>query len=208
MFSERTQRGGEVVASIVALQAFASITVARFAVDRGLFAFLASIIIATPAAAQNVTFRWTSFDVTVGASYGWGGEYRERPGIAGEFVFVPQHTSPRIWALMLGGRGSPVGNDRCDFSADGTHCLQDFPGSVHLGLLAGIEDTTAHATFRAMAGPAAFVAGAKGAGLVARVDAAAGARHIKFLIAATGALDVGPHEPFTFGMLMFGLRLH
>jgi hypothetical protein len=176
---------------------------------RFLFACLVAPVFAAPVEAQNLTFYSTSLDATVGASYGWGGNiYRERGGVAAELMFVPDHTSSKIGALVLGARGSPIGNDRCDFTPDRTRCLEDFPGTVHIALVAGVENVTTHLILRAVAGPAAFVAGAKGAGPIVRADAAAGATHIKFVVAATGGLDFGPHEPFELGMLTFGIRIH
>jgi hypothetical protein len=51
------------------------------------------------------------------------------------------------------------------------------------------------------------VAAAKGGSAAARLDAEAGASHVEVVVAGTGAIDRGPHEPFEFGMPMFGLRI-
>jgi hypothetical protein len=123
-------------------------------------------------------------------------------------MFVPAHTSSKIGALVFGGRGSPVGNDRCDFNPDRTRCLDDFPSTAHIALVGGVERATTHQVVRAVVGPALFVGEGKGGGPIVRVDAAAGATHIKFVVAATGGLDFGPHEPFPLGLLTFGLRIH
>jgi hypothetical protein len=176
---------------------------------RFLFACLLASVVAAPVTAQNLTFYSTSFDATVGASYGWGGNiYRERGGVAAELMFVPEHTSSKIGALVVGARGNPASNDRCDFNPDRTRCLEDYPSTLHVALVGGVENATTHLVLRAVAGPALFVGEAKGGGPIVRVDAAAGAKHIKFVIAATGGLDFGPHEPFPLGMLTLGLRIH
>jgi hypothetical protein len=166
-----------------------------------------TITVGGPLAAQSA--HASSFDVTLGASNGWGGKYFGRPGVAAEITLVPDHEAARIAAFTVGGRGSPAGGDICVFEAGpGSRCLPRFPAIVHMGVLGGLERTMPGATVRAMAGPAFYTGGGKsGLGGQLQLDAAVGFTHLAFVCAARGsAVARFTGERLRLGSLAAGLR--
>jgi hypothetical protein len=168
-----------------------------------------ALVLAASAAAQTSSAHSTSFDITIGALRGSGGDYFDYVGVIGDLTLVPSHNSPWITAVTLGA-GAPVGHgDVCVFNATGTGCLDRFPSVAHLGLLGGLEHVMPGVVARGALGPAFYFGeGGKGLGPMLRVDlATAGFSHLGFVIVGQGELIIRSGETLRRGALMAGMRL-
>ncbi len=173
---------------------------------RVLFSCVGLACCAAPISAQTTPHGW-SLDATIGINRGWGGEYFDRFGPAAELSIALPHSGSRFVSLAFGGHASLPGGDICHFNPARTRCLDRFPGTVHFGVLGGLERASKYDALRVMIGPAYFGADGNGFGALVRVDGAAGFRHVALIGALQGALDVRSHETLRFGTLMFGIRL-
>lgn len=148
-------------------------------------------------------------DATIGTSYGWGGSYTGRDGVAGAITLVPWHATARIAALTLGGRGSLPHGDTCIIAAGSSSgCLPRFPSMTHLGLLGGFERTRSGRSIRALMGPALFKSGSTSTlGGLGQLDASAGSAHLSVVATVRGELVRHAGETLRLGSLSLGIRV-
>jgi len=178
------------------------------------FATVLAVTLASPLSAQSHDS--LSLDATFGPSTGYGGRrhYYASDDIAGEITLAVRPHPDRSSAWIAGvsvGRRSPVEfGDRCRIEIGGPPgCAPAFPTFSHLGFLGGREWRASHAELRTFVGPAFYWGGgASGLGGQLHVDAAAGFRHLAFVVATRGSwLTRVDGETLRFRSIEVGLRV-
>lgn len=157
-----------------------------------------------------------SLDVTLGPSTGSGGRrhYYDSADVGVEITLAvrPHPDRPSAWlgGVTVGRRTPAEIGDRCFVDpGSGPGCAPAFYSFSHFGLLGGREWRRSHGAVRAFAGPAYYWGGgASGLGGQLHVDAAAGFKHLQFVVAARGTwVDRVTGETLRAHSLEFGLRV-